>query len=299
MEEKQEFKGNLGFIWLIGILVILLGCVTVYTLKLTKENNELKQVSRTVQQPIQTPVITQETKKEETMKTEKDKNEIIDSIDVTNDFDKKKLNQFTYNGLRLNKFNKLSEANFIEILNYINAEKRLLKLDSKGKIISSFNDVKKLISDKFIIDNSEKVNEEIKSVIKKFNESDIDFYFDENGDATSISNNYSKVLSVRKENENYIIETINYNINFLSSYIKNGTKLKLSKVIVNEIDSNYYIKINFYEKYYNKIKNLSREDQIKKLESLIEEYAIENDLGHRKYTVTGTSIDNFKIISIK
>ena len=56
MEEKHEknqeveFKGNLGFIWLIGILVILLGCVTVYTLKLTSENNELKQAPQTVQQ---------------------------------------------------------------------------------------------------------------------------------------------------------------------------------------------------------------------------------------------------------
>lgn len=49
MEEKQEkkqnpeFKGNLGFIWLTGILVILLGCTVVYTLKITKDNNELKQ----------------------------------------------------------------------------------------------------------------------------------------------------------------------------------------------------------------------------------------------------------------
>ena len=38
MEEKQkkepEFKGNLGFIWLVGILVILLGCTIAYTCKL-------------------------------------------------------------------------------------------------------------------------------------------------------------------------------------------------------------------------------------------------------------------------
>ena len=51
MEEKQkndqkpEFKGNLGFVWLIGILVILLGCVTIYTLKITADNKELKQAS--------------------------------------------------------------------------------------------------------------------------------------------------------------------------------------------------------------------------------------------------------------
>ena len=42
-EQKTEFKGNFGFIWLIGILVILLGCVTVYTLKITADNKELKQ----------------------------------------------------------------------------------------------------------------------------------------------------------------------------------------------------------------------------------------------------------------
>ena len=55
MEEKQknkqkpEFKGNLGFIWLIGVLVILLGCTVVYTLKITKENKELKQTPTTLE----------------------------------------------------------------------------------------------------------------------------------------------------------------------------------------------------------------------------------------------------------
>ena len=54
MEEKQEkkqepeLKGKMGIVWLVGILVIALGCVTVYTLKLCKENKELKQ---TTQQP--------------------------------------------------------------------------------------------------------------------------------------------------------------------------------------------------------------------------------------------------------
>ena len=42
-KQKPEFKGNLGFIWLTGILVILLGCTVVYTLKIAKENKELKQ----------------------------------------------------------------------------------------------------------------------------------------------------------------------------------------------------------------------------------------------------------------
>ena len=67
MEEKQknepEFKGNLGFIWLIGILVILLGCVTVYTLKITADNKELKQAPTqisTQQQPVIEQVKTEE-----------------------------------------------------------------------------------------------------------------------------------------------------------------------------------------------------------------------------------------------
>ncbi len=68
-ENKPEFKGNLGFIWLIGILVILLGCVTIYTLKITADNKELKQapqtapvVTETQSQPqVQTPVQAQTT----------------------------------------------------------------------------------------------------------------------------------------------------------------------------------------------------------------------------------------------
>ena len=31
-EQKTEFKGNLGFIWLVGILVIFLGCTIGYVL---------------------------------------------------------------------------------------------------------------------------------------------------------------------------------------------------------------------------------------------------------------------------
>ena len=43
-KQKPEFKGNLGFIWLVGLLVILLGCTIVYVCKLKKEVKDLKQV---------------------------------------------------------------------------------------------------------------------------------------------------------------------------------------------------------------------------------------------------------------
>ena len=42
-KQKQEFKGNMGIVWLVGLLTILLGCTIVYTLKLCKENKDLKQ----------------------------------------------------------------------------------------------------------------------------------------------------------------------------------------------------------------------------------------------------------------
>ena len=48
MEEKQEkkpeFKGKMGIIWLVGILVIVLGCVTVYTLGLLRKNGVPEQL---------------------------------------------------------------------------------------------------------------------------------------------------------------------------------------------------------------------------------------------------------------
>ena len=65
--QKQEFKGNLGFVWLIGLLVILLGCVTIYTLKITADNKELKQAP--VAKQSQTTVTAQEPKAENTNKT--------------------------------------------------------------------------------------------------------------------------------------------------------------------------------------------------------------------------------------
>ena len=68
MEEKQEkkqpgFKGKIGIVWLTGILVIILGCVTVYTFKLVNENKQLKE-----EQPVITE--TKEQIQESTSKTE-------------------------------------------------------------------------------------------------------------------------------------------------------------------------------------------------------------------------------------
>lgn len=103
-ENKTEFKGNLGFIWLIGILVTLLGCVTIYTLKITADNKELKQapqtapvVTETQSQPqVQTPVQAQTTdnNSKTTSSTEKTSNNTpaISSIgeNVRHDGDYKK-----------------------------------------------------------------------------------------------------------------------------------------------------------------------------------------------------------------
>ncbi len=82
-EPKREFKGNLGFIWLIGILVILLGCTVVYTLKLKNENKELKQVP---QENIQS--IEQETTEniESTKATNIEEKNAVDVIGLNNKF---------------------------------------------------------------------------------------------------------------------------------------------------------------------------------------------------------------------
>ena len=77
MEEKQknenkqpEFKSKMGIVWLTGILVIVLGCVTVYTFKLFNENKKIKQVPQVQTQSIQPAVTTDSTKAEETAKIE-------------------------------------------------------------------------------------------------------------------------------------------------------------------------------------------------------------------------------------
>ena len=87
MEEKQmnenkepELKGKMGIVWLVGILVIFLGCVTVYALKLCKENKELKQIPQQVPQP-QVVTSTKETKTEETVKEVTTKEEKAETED--------------------------------------------------------------------------------------------------------------------------------------------------------------------------------------------------------------------------
>ena len=52
-EKKCEFKGNLGVVWLIGILVILLGCTVGYIFKLNNEMKKLKQTTVVEEQPNQ------------------------------------------------------------------------------------------------------------------------------------------------------------------------------------------------------------------------------------------------------
>ena len=70
-QEKEEFKGKMGIVWLTGILVIILGCLTVYTIKLVNENKRIKEAlaPAPMQQP-QVNVTTPKTDKEETAETE-------------------------------------------------------------------------------------------------------------------------------------------------------------------------------------------------------------------------------------
>ena len=104
-ETKPEFKGNLGFVWLVGILVILLGCTVVYTLKITVENKELKQaqpIPQQVQSTIQTPVTTQEQSKientttETTEETKKVVKKLDDSKELVYTFASEKSKKYDY-----------------------------------------------------------------------------------------------------------------------------------------------------------------------------------------------------------
>lgn len=87
MEEKQEkkqepeLKGKMGIVWLVGILVILLGCVTVYALNLCREK-EMKEPPQPIQQS-QNVATTQENKVEETATTENTTNETITETNTT------------------------------------------------------------------------------------------------------------------------------------------------------------------------------------------------------------------------
>ena len=77
MEEKQEkkqepeFKGKMGIVWLVGILVIILGCVTIYTLGLLRKNGAPNQVPpepRTIAQ-VEAQKTENTTSEEKTTKT--------------------------------------------------------------------------------------------------------------------------------------------------------------------------------------------------------------------------------------
>lgn len=52
-ETKPKFNGNLGFVWLIGILVILLGCTIGYVCKLKTELKDLRQTLQVSTQTVQ------------------------------------------------------------------------------------------------------------------------------------------------------------------------------------------------------------------------------------------------------
>ena len=86
MEEKQEkkqpeFKGKMGIVWLVGILVIVLGCVTVYTLGLLRKNGVPNQVPLEQQVEEQkAEIITGTNSSSEILKNENKVSESINSI---------------------------------------------------------------------------------------------------------------------------------------------------------------------------------------------------------------------------
>ena len=292
-EKKPEFKGNLGLIWLIGILVILLGCVTVYTLKLTKENKELKQAPEVTAQPVQqvaqTPVTTQEQAKTENTTTENTKN----NKEVY--FDNEKLEEYFGYARVLKKFNKLSEASFDRIIWYAYDDNNELYEDN---ILNKTSEIKKAISKKFVIDDEEKVEKAIKKALKNY-----EFGYDEVGGDIATGFEYvTKILDTNKvDNNKYIIKTVNYIVTFNNKVSKDEKSVKPSYVSVEDCVTGKDLKINFYKKYYEQIKDLPTTNwkQGEKLLELIAEYSKENKIGYKEYTVTGTSVDNFKIVSIK
>ena len=74
-KQKTEFKGNLVFIWLVGILVILLGCTIGYVCKLKKEVKELKQTIPQTQLPQVVEQQIEEQKQENETNTDEKKDE--------------------------------------------------------------------------------------------------------------------------------------------------------------------------------------------------------------------------------
>ena len=145
MEEKQEkkqpeFKGKMLIVWLTGILVIILGCVTVYTFKLVNENKKSKQVPQ-AQQP---QVIEQEQKTEEAATNATEDKNAVEVIGLSTKFkelstisiENKKIDieendsKFSYD------FNKNGKNEEILISKNLNKETISLKYDNK--IIASF-----------------------------------------------------------------------------------------------------------------------------------------------------------------
>ena len=284
-EQKPEFKGNLGFIWLIGILVILLGCTIVYTLKLTAENKDLKQT------PVEVAESTNLANTEKLAST-------------TVELNSERLEKFINKLRPMEEFNKLSEANFKDIINYINYDGEKIKINDESKITSSFSEIKELINKNFVIDDENKVNNAISNIIKEYDETKTDYFQENGGDIANAYDYVSAILNVTKSDNKYIIETVNYTAIYKSNY-KNENSIKMNNVTVEDYITKKSLKTNFYNKYNNEIKELAKDATTKgweklrnKLAELIKEYAKENKIGYKKYIVEGTDIDNFKIESV-
>ena len=236
-KQKPEFKGNLGFIWLIGILVILLGCTVVYTLKITKENKELKQTPQVASQPVQpivqTPVATQEQAKTENETNTNEKKETSNTREL-NSSEKKKIEDKIKSGgdfylslfsIQSNYFNEIEEF-----------DTNILKSNfNKYNFLCNMINIKN-IKDKFVI-NLENVEGE--GIYISFNEMKKEWkklYGEEivlDKLINDISNKYSSIsLKKKKNNKNYIF------INGVDGLGGQDYKIKPTKITENSNNIN-------------------------------------------------------------
>ena len=212
-QEKEEFKGKMGIVWLTGILVIILGCVTVYTFKLVNENKKLKQAPAQVQQ-TQTATVQEQPKEQDKIKnTQKETNNIDESKKISNtrelnESEKKKIeDEIKTGGDFYSSLFSIQSNNFKEIKKF---DTNLLK-NNYNKYIFVCNMInKENITDKFIIslENIERDGiyisfEEMEKEWKKLYGEEINL----DKLINDISDKFSIPLKKKKNNKDYIFIT--------------------------------------------------------------------------------------------
>ena len=212
-QEKEEFKGKMGIVWLTGILVIILGCVTVYTFKLVNENKKLKQAPAQVQQ-TQTATVQEQPKEQDKIKnTQKETNNIDESKKISNtrelnESEKKKIeDEIKTGGDFYSSLFSIQSNNFKEIKEF---DTNLLK-NNYNKYIFVCNMInKENITDKFIIslENIERDGiyisfEEMEKEWKKLYGEEINL----DKLINDISDKFSIPLKKKKNNKDYIFIT--------------------------------------------------------------------------------------------